>query len=113
MFSPTDLNDFSVYIYHLKFLELFLTKSKVLWCRIGKYSEQVVMNFSFSFQRETENRDLGKLPMYHLPKRKIGYRKKKFQEKNFFHSKKEIARSFDCCNNALIAIKIAIKRLPL
>lgn len=35
-----------------------------------KYLEQIVMNFSFLFQREIENSGLGKLPMDHLRKRK-------------------------------------------
>lgn len=71
-----------------------------------KYFVQVVMNFSLSFQREIENRVLGKLPMDHLLKRKKhdGYRKRIFREKNFFHSRKEIAGSFTCLNNALLPL---------
>ena len=54
MFLLTDIND----------VESFVTSKS------EKYFEQVIMSFSFLFQRDIENRQLEKLPMDLLPERR-------------------------------------------
>lgn len=54
MFLLTDINDVESFV---------ASKSE-------KYFEQVIMSFSFLFQRDIENRQLEKLPMDLLPERR-------------------------------------------